>query len=397
MQHRRFLVGIAALTALCAAACGGADEPGASTSGTPGTDDATRVNSGPGAFAAAAYTTDLTTICPDPIVVQSDWFPEPEHGAIYQLIGSGGTVNPDNGVYRGKLGSTGVDLEIRSGGPYLGGQPNVAVLYQDDSITLAFGSTDMSVQFSADLPTVSVVSPLDISPAMLMWDPDDFQFDEFADIGASDATVLVYDPTASYFLYLVGEGLIRSEQLDGSYDGSPARFVTEDGLVQVGFVTNEVYRYEHEVAEWGKPVDYLLLDEAGFRTYQGSLMARAAGVDELAPCLAALVPMIQQAQVDYIDDPAEVNAELVRIVGELASFWSLSEEGVMASVESMRDLGIVGNGPDETLGNFDEQRVQQLIDDLIPIYERTGVTTHDRDVTVDDVVTNEFIDPDIGR
>lgn len=390
-RDRRLMASLG-LVALLSAACAAeaADDPGDGQSGTPA------AAAGPGAFAAANYTIDLTGVCPNPVVIQSDWFPQPEHGGMYQLIGSGGTVDKEKGTYRGPLGSTGVDLEIRSGGPYLGNQPNVSVMYQDEDILLGAGSTDMSVQFSKDLPTTAVVAPLEIAPPAFIWDPEQYDFQEIADIGKSDATVLVFDKTASYFQYLVGKGLIRADQLDGSYDGSPSRFVAEEGIVQVGFVTNEIYKYEHEIEEWKKPVDYLLIEESGFRTYQGSLAVRTADLQAQAPCLERLVPLIQQAQVDYITDPAEVNEELIRIVTELGSFWHLSEGGVAAAVQTMRDLEIVSNGPDDTLGNFDQERVNVLLGELLDVYETTGVDTHDPGVTVDDVITNEFIDPAIG-
>ena len=44
----------------------------------------------PAATARASTTSDLTGICPDPLVIQTDWFPEPDHGYTYQAIGSGG-------------------------------------------------------------------------------------------------------------------------------------------------------------------------------------------------------------------------------------------------------------------------------------------------------------------
>ena len=41
---------------------------------------------------------DLTGVCPDPLIVQTDWFPEPEHGGLYQLIGTDGerSVHQEN-------------------------------------------------------------------------------------------------------------------------------------------------------------------------------------------------------------------------------------------------------------------------------------------------------------
>jgi hypothetical protein len=62
----------------------------------------------------------------------------------------------------------------------------------------------------------------------------------------------------------------------------------------------------------------------------------------------------------------------------------------------MLDLGLVSNGPDGTLGNFDLSRVQQLIDTLLPMFDEQKLTSVREGVKAEDIVTNEFIDPSIG-
>ena len=72
---------------------------------------------------AATVTGDLGTSCPPRIVIQTDWFPQAEHGGIYELLGDDASTDKDTGatlgslVVRGEL--TGLELEIRAGGPFL--------------------------------------------------------------------------------------------------------------------------------------------------------------------------------------------------------------------------------------------------------------------------------------
>jgi hypothetical protein len=364
--------------ALVAAACGSEDEAG-----------------GGGGGSDVEVTTDLKTACGDRIVIQTDWFPEPEHGAVYQLIGPGGEIDKDKGAYTGEIGDTGVTAEIRSGGPFTGFQQVSAQMFQDNDILLGYVSSDEAVQNSAKLPTTAVMTPLEKNPQILMWDPEDFDFQEFADIGDSDATVLYFEG-ATYMEYMIGQGWIRREQTDSSYDGSPARFVTEENIVQQGFATNEPYKYENDIQAWRKPVDYLLIHDSGFEIYSQPLAVRTEVLEEERDCLKAIVPVVQQAQIDYINEPEPVNEELLNIVDEFASFWTLSEEGNEFAVEQMLELGIVGNGPDETLGNFDVERVQQTVDQLKPIFTEQNLNSFNPDVTAEEIVTNEFIDPNIG-
>jgi hypothetical protein len=368
---------VAVAFGLIAAACGDDDDDSADK-----TDD-----SGGGSALAAA--------CPDPLVVQTDWFPEPEHGGLYQLIGTDGDADASAGTYTGEIGDTGVTLEIRAGGPFLGGSSTSAQMYSDPDIFMGYVATDELIKDSGEQALVSVVSPLEKSPQILMWDPEAFpDIEDFADIGASGAPVLYFEGSA-YMDFLVGKGLVKKEQLDASYDGAPSRFVTEH-VFQQGFASNEPYKYENDIDEWKKPVDYLLIHDAGYEIYPSSLAVRPERVTDDAECLKGIVPLMQQAQVDYMADPEPINDFFLGYVEDMASFWTLSAEGNANAVEVMTDEGLVSNGPDDVIGNFDLERVQTLIDESTPIFESVGVDSIKDGLEAEDIVTNEFIDDTIG-
>jgi hypothetical protein len=61
----------------------------------------------------------------------------------------------------------------------------------------------------------------------------------------------------------------------------------------------------------------------------------------------------------------------------------------------MKALKLAGDGPDGTAGNFDEARVQRLIDITGPIFAAQKKPIKDG-LKPADVVTNEFLDPKIG-
>src|SRR5262245_30301391 len=84
----------------------------------------------------------LKGICPQTIVIQSDWFPTPERGVAYYLVGPNGNIDAKRGRYSGKFGNTGVNVEVRAGGPYTGFAPFTAVMYKDPSIFFGFMPTD---------------------------------------------------------------------------------------------------------------------------------------------------------------------------------------------------------------------------------------------------------------
>jgi hypothetical protein len=345
---------------------------------------------------SSTATSPLRKACGAKISVQTDWFPEPEHAALYQLAGVNGTLDAKKGWYTGQIGKTGVNFEIRAGGPFTGFQQPISQMYQDSSITLGYVNSDEAIQLSKKLPTVAIVAPLEFSPQILMWNPQKLNINRFQDIGNSGAKVLVFEGGV-WIDYLIARGWISKSQVDTSYDGSPTRFVSSDGaIVQQGFATSEPYDYENNIKQYGKPVKYLMIRSSGYVPYPEPLAAKPDVVKAKRACFKLLVPLVQKAQVDYMAKPQPVNDKLVQIVADLKSFWVESKEGNAWNTKEQRRLGIVQNGPNCTLGDFNQKRLQQVINLLKPIYTAKGIDTFNPDLKATDISTNEFIDTKIG-
>jgi hypothetical protein len=349
----------------------------------------------PGPQAASGDALNLKGVCPDPIVFQKDWQPESEHGFLYNLVGKGYKADTNKKKVTGPLVAqgkdTGVKIEIRTGGPAVGFQPVPQVMYTDPSINLGFVATDEAVQFSEKQPTTAVFAQMDISPLSIIWDPATYpQFNIIADIGQSDAKVL-YTKGLSYMEFLVGSGILKRSQLDGSYDGSPALFVQSGGKAAFqGFATSEPYLYEHEIKQWGKPLKYSLVNDAGFVTYFSSVSIRAADKAKLAPCLKKLVPILQQSQIDFIANPEPAIAVILDLVQQYKTGWVYSKGLAEYSAKALKQLGMVENGPDGVLGNFDMARVNKIMQIMTPIM--AGQKQHVKQgLKAEDIATNEFI------
>jgi len=390
---------LATVLCLIAAACGSSSKSSGDSSPSTtaaGAADAT----GPGAFAKAHYTTDLSKDCPNPLIIQKDWLAEAEHAALYELIGAGGTMKQYD--YSGPLGSTGITLEILDGGPGLGdGITQPASLYagnlvQNKTPTLAYVGTDDAVQFSKKYPVTAVVAPLAKAPTVLFYDPAVYpSINSIQDIIDSNAKIYVTALTESYVQYLIGKGVPQSRFITG-YAGDKEKFVTSGGkILNQGYVSNEIYSFEHETPTWNKPLKYVLLDDLGYKPYPSALSIRTDKLQSLAPCLKKLVPLIQHAEIDYSKDPTEINTLLTKINPKYtAAFWFTSKGLNDAAVAAMKQSGVIADQPDG-FGSIDQTRMQTLIDILKPIFAKEGIDTYKTDVTPSDVTTNEFIDPSI--
>ncbi|MEZ5343447.1 MAG: hypothetical protein R2706_19025 [Acidimicrobiales bacterium] len=312
---------------------------------------------------------DLSGVCPAEIVIQTDWFPEAEHGALYEMIGDDYVVDAANQTTTGSLidaegNPTGVTLQVRAGGPAIGFAAPRVQMYTDDSITLAYSNLDAQILAWADAPLISVMAPLEINPQIIMWDAETYpDVNTLADLGTAGVTINIFGG-AGFQDVFVAQGIWSADQVDPSYDGSPARFIAEGNIAQQGFASAEPYNYEFVFTDYGKAPKYQLLHDAGFETYSQTLAVRPDDLETLSPCLELLVPMVQHAVVDFAADPARANAMIVDAVATIDSFWVYSPELGDYAVQTMNELGLHGNGPDSTVGNIDEARVQKLIDDI---------------------------------
>jgi hypothetical protein len=380
IRSRRLAAVAAALALVVLAACTNDDNGNGTT---------------PAPQAAAGDPLELKGVCPDPIVFQKDWQPESEHGFLYNLLGPNPKVDTNKKKVTGPLVAqgkdTGVKIEIRTGGPAVGFQPVPQVMYSDPSIHLGFVATDEAVQFSAKQPTTAVFAQMDISPLAIIWDPATYpQFNIIADIGQSNAKVL-YTKGLSYMEFLVGSGILARAQLDGSYDGSPGLFVESGGKDAFqGFATSEPYLYEHEIKQWGKPLKYALVNDAGYPVYFSSVSIRAADKAKLAPCLKKLVPILQQSQIDFIANPQPAIAVILDLVKQYNTGWVYDRGLAEYSAKALKQLGMVDNGPDGILGNFDMARAAKVIEIMTPIMAGQHQQVK-QGLKPEDIVTNEFI------
>jgi hypothetical protein len=352
------------------------------------------------AAATAGSASDLSGVCPKTVVMQQDWQPEAEHSAMYQLVGPGYKIDTSKKRVTGPLVAggvdTGVDVEVRAGGPSVGFQPVPALMYLDKSILIGAVSSDAAIAGSVKQPTTAVVAPLNKSPQILMWDPKTYpQAKTIADVTATGAVVVTSGDIIPSLL--MSKGMIKKSQVDTGYEGTPARFVGDPKILQQGFISAEPYIYEHEVGAWKKPIGSQLLADIGYNIYPEAFSVRADDVQKQAACLKKLVPILQQAQIDYLKNPTAVNQLVVELVQKYNTGWTYSEGVATYAAESMSKYDIIANDPATgSLGGFDPKRVQQIIDTFEPILKQGGAAIKPG-LKPEDLATNEFIDKAIKQ
>jgi len=373
----------------------------AAVAGCSSTDAAAPATTSAATTAEKGGPLDLASVCPATVVMQQDWQPESEHGAMYNLVGDGYTVDTDKKTVTGPLvvngTDTGVKIEVRSGGPAVNFQPVPALMYLDTDILIGAVNTDAAIVANADQPTVAVTSQLTFSPQILMWDPASHNGATTIKEAASAGDPIVTSGDVIPNL-LLSQGIITTSQIDTSYEGTPQRFVSDPKILQQGFATAEPYIYKNEISQWGKDVGYQLLSELGYNIYPEPLAVRKADVTDKADCLKKLVPIMQQSQIDFLNSPEHGNAVILDLVEKYDTGWTYSEGVAQFSVEQQKKLGLVANDKASgVFGQFDPARMASIVKDFTPFLVTAGSISQAAASAIDPsaLYTNQFIDTSI--
>ena len=378
--YRPTRVLLAVVTAFALAACSGGGSDGH-------TGSAAAVNAGG----------QLRGICPSPLVVQTSWYPESTHGGLFQLLGKTYRIDKNRKRVTGPLVSrgadTGIELEIRAGGPAVGNVPVSALMTTDRSIVLGQQATEEQVLgWASKQPTVAVIAPFDVDPLVFIWDKVRHPaFNSLQDVGQTDTKVLTF--RSANIDYLLGAGILRASQIDYSYDGSPSRLMTDRTVVVGGFSTNEPFIYK----SLGVDVAYQYVSETGYPDYRNALVVRRDAQPQLDTCLAKLVPVLQRGLIDFMARPEPVLQLIVSLNKDYSSPFPYPIEQARAGVDVMKNDGLVENPASmrgAPFGAMDTHRVRRMLDILGPIYgaQKKAVPG---DATPEALATNHYLDASV--
>ena len=337
----------------------------------------------------------LADVCSPTVAIQTDWYPQAEHGGIYELLGSDYVVDATAGTTTGPLVVDGVDsgvnLQIRAGGPFIE-SPVVTEMFLDDTIMFGYVGTDVAISRYAEAPTLAVFNALTINPQIILWNADKHpQVSTIAEIAGAVAAVSVFGDRP-YMRYLVAQGVVPTEKVDTNYKGN--LLLATDNIAHQGFATSEPYRYR-TLESGAITTAYQLVHDAGWTSYPQNLAINKLRLEELRPCLAALVPILQQAQINFVDNPERTIATIVDVVTQLNTSWSQTSELARYAVDTMQQLDLVGNGTTPTFGDFESPRIDDFIALATPILREQGLTIPD--IQASDLATNEFLDAAITQ
>jgi len=295
-----------------------------------------------------------------PVRLQTDWFPEPEHGGYYQALA------------RGFYAAEGLDVQIIPGGPSSGYLTAVAT-----------GRADFGMGNGDDVITaVARGVPVKIVAAEMQHDAQGILYHDehpIRTVRDLDGKVIMAGPASVWVQFIQKHYGVRFSLRPLA--GDLARFMNDPAFLQQCFVTNEPFFARQRGARADAILVSALCPEYDpYRVVFTSTAFLAQHPDVVRRFVRATV----RGWEDYLNgDPLPANRLLQQLRPDLpAAFFAYS-------IGEMRDRNLVlgDAGREERMGLLTRPRLERQI----ALLHEVGVL--DQTVSVDDVATLEFVAP----
>ena len=295
-----------------------------------------------------------------PVRLQTDWFPEPEHGGYYQAQA------------RGLYAAEGLDVRIIPGGPNSGYLTAVAT-----------GRADLGTGNSDDVITaIARGVPVKIVAAEMQHDAQGILFHDehpVRSVRDLDGKVIMAGPASVWVQFIQKHYGVKFSLRPLA--GDLARFMNDPAFLQQCFVTNEPFFARERGARAGAALVSALCPE--YDPYR-VVFASDAFLARHPEIVRRFVRASVQGWEDYLTgDPAPANARLRQLRPDLpAAFFAYC-------IAEMKDRHLVLGDParGERMGLLTRERLARQI----ALLRDVGVL--EKPVAVDDVATLEFVTP----
>ncbi len=260
-----------------------------------------------------------------PVTLQTDWYPQPEHGGFYDAL------------LRGYYKQEGLDVTILPGGPMNVAEQQVSL----GSAQFGMGSSDRMLEAdSQGEPLVAVGATMQSDPQGIMLHADS-PVHSFSDL---DGRAIAVKAGSTWFEYIVRRyNLKNTREIPATY--SVANFLADPSYIQQVFVTSEPFF----ARKAGAQIRTLLISDTGYAPYRVFFTSR----DYLAQhpdIVAKFVRASIHGWRNYMRDNSLVNAELGKLNPAQAP------EQMQFTWQALKDGHFVDAGNPANTGRMDPAR-----------------------------------------
>jgi NitT/TauT family transport system substrate-binding protein len=292
--------------------------------------------------------------------LQTDWYPQAEHGGFYQAIA------------RGYYAKAGVNTVIVTGGP--GIKPLQALMagYADICVGV---TDDVIVDVGNGLPLVIIAVYVEHDPqAILVHDEDSIR--SFKDL---EGRTMMAGPEQDWITYLRLHYHVNFKVIPLNF--GLGEFMADKHFIQQCFVTNEPYY----VQKYGGHAHTIMVSDSGYDMYRCLLTTRHF-LGEHPRAVRAFVAATIEGWDDFMGPDPEPALKLI-----MAANKEITPDLLHFSIEAMRTKQLVAGDPGrgERIGLMTRRRLE----DQARIMAQAGITSSV--MPLESFATFDYLPPDL--
>ncbi|MCO8120478.1 ABC transporter substrate-binding protein [Stieleria sp. TO1_6] len=281
---------------------------------------------------------DLTSTGGTAVTVQLNWYPESEHGGLYQALASGDYANQDLAV------------QIRPGGRATPIGPELSLGRCQFAIANA---DDVMIFREQGIDVVAVMAAMQNHPRCVLAQTSS-GVQSFDDLGGK---TFQRQAGRAFVEFMRAKGLLQDVK-EVPYHGSIASLVADPTIVIQGYSCAEPLLARQQ----GVDVTTLMVSDLGFNPYSSVLVTTGKLIREQPQMVQRFVDATRQGWRDYLSDGKLGNAAILAANSE-----GMTAEALEFGAQVMRDLAMPEGAEIETVGTMNEQRWTTLFDQLVEL------------------------------
>ncbi|MFU7561787.1 ABC transporter substrate-binding protein [Roseiconus sp. JC912] len=289
--------------------------------------------------------------------VQLNWYPESEHGGLYQAL--------TEGFYK----DAGLEVSIQPGGRATPVGPELEL----GRAQFAIANADDVVIFRAQgLDVVAVMAAMQNHPRCIIARQDS-GVEGFDDLAGK---TFQRQAGRAFVEFLRAKKYLENVQ-EVPYHGSIASMVADPNVVIQGYSCAEPLLAKQQ----GIEVNTLMVSDLGFNPYSSVLVTTGKLIRENPAMVQTFVDATREGWKRYLTDGAKGN-KLILSINE----QGMTEEALQFGAESMVDLAMPNDASIDTVGSMTSERWQTLYEQLVEL----KVVESDK-VKADECFTLQFL------
>lgn len=288
------------------------------------------------------------------VSVQLNWYPESEHGGVYQAEADGA------------YSEVGLKVDIRPGGRATPVAPELEL----GRVQFAFANADDVVVYRRQgMDIVAVLAAMQDNPRCILV-REDSGVESFEDL----AGMTLQRQAGRPFLEFMRSRGILDQVREVPYHGSVSSLVGDSKIAIQAYCFAEPLLAKQQ----GVNVRKLMVSDLGWNPYSSVLVTTGKLINEQPELVRRFVHATQKGWQDYLSDPSKGNAAILK-----ANKHGMTAEALAFGSKEMRALAVVDGMTSDLIGQMSLERWTELVNEMDRLEPSAAGTVKPQDCFTD--------------